>query len=73
MQKPQKKKIDVKNQVLPEIIIQIIALVCLIIIFYLDKYSHKIIPPLDDIWYAVLIGIFTFGRTIKDIAKGKGD
>lgn len=73
MQTPQKKDTDGKNHVLPEIIIQIIALLCLIVIFYLDKYSNKIIPPLDDIWYAVLIGIFTFGRTIKDIIKRKGD
>lgn len=73
MQKPQRKDTDAKNQVLPEIIIQIIALLCLIVIFYLDKYSHKIIPSLDDVWYAALIGIFTFGRTIKDIIKRKGD
>lgn len=33
-----------------EAIIQIISLIALITLFYLDKYQHEIIPPVNDLW-----------------------
>ena len=47
-----------------EAIIQIIALIALITLFYLDKYQHEIIPPVNDLWYAILLGLSVWGRGI---------
>ena len=47
-----------------EAIIQIIALIALITLFYLDKYQHEIIPPVNDLWYAILLGLSVWGRSI---------
>lgn len=47
-----------------EVIIQIISLIALITLFYLDKYQHEIIPPVNDLWYAILLGLSVWGRGI---------
>ena len=47
-----------------EAIIQIISLIALIALFYLDKYQHEIIPPVNDLWYAILLGLSVWGRGI---------
>ena len=47
-----------------EAIIQIISLIALITLFYLDKYQHEIIPPVNDLWYAILLGLSVWGRGV---------
>ena len=47
-----------------EVSIQIISLIALITLFYLDKYQHEIIPPVNDLWYAILLGLSVWGRGI---------
>ena len=53
-----------KKQLWVEAIIQIISLIALITLFYLDKYQHEIIPPVNDLWYAILLGLSVWGRGI---------
>lgn len=53
-----------KKQLWVEAIIQIIALIALITLFYLDKYQHEIIPPVNDLWYAILLGLSVWGRGV---------
>ena len=47
-----------------EAIIQIISLIALITLFYLDKYQHEIHPPVNDLWYATLLGLSVRGSGI---------
>ena len=53
-----------KKQLWVEAIIQIISLIALITLFYLDKYQHEIIPPVNDLWYAILLGLSVWGRGV---------
>ena len=52
------------KQLWVEAIIHIISLIALITLFYLDKYRHEIIPPVNDLWYAILLGLSVWGRGI---------
>ena len=53
-----------KKQLWVEAIIQIISLIALITLFYLDKYQHEILPPVNDLWYAILLGLSVWGRGV---------
>ena len=47
-----------------EVIIQIISLIALLTLFYLDKCQHEVIPPVNDLWYAILLGLSVWGRGV---------
>ena len=49
-----------KQKWLSKIIIQIVFIIILISMFYIDKVLHLVSPPLQDTWYA-LVFIFAVG------------
>lgn len=54
-------KPDNTNNRLPEFILQIMGALAFFGMFYADRVAHVIDPPLNDLWYAVAVGIAVFG------------
>ena len=49
-----------KQKGLSKIIIQIVFIIILISMFYIDKVLHLVSPPLQDTWY-MLVFVFAVG------------
>jgi hypothetical protein len=42
---------------LSKIIIQVIFIILLIVMFAIDKVLHMVEPPLQDIWYMIVLAL----------------